>query len=81
MRMNDSQPGAIPRPGSARAAHTSFIASTISAPNNAQHWFATLGNRLPLPFALKRDLNVLRFDSKLPQLRSRKSKSSVPRPL
>jgi hypothetical protein len=29
MRMNDSQPCAIPRPDSARAAHTSFTASTV----------------------------------------------------
>ena len=37
-------------------------------------WFATLGNRLPPLFALKRDLLALRFDGKLPQLRSRTSK-------
>ena len=74
MCMNDSQPGAIPRLGSARSAHTSSTASIVSVPNNVQHWFATLGNRLPPSFALKRDLLALRFDGKLPQLRSRMSK-------
>jgi phosphoenolpyruvate carboxykinase (GTP) len=34
-------------------------------------WFATLGNRLPPSFALKRDLLALRFEGKLPPLRSR----------
>jgi phosphoenolpyruvate carboxykinase (GTP) len=37
-------------------------------------WFATLGNRLPTSFALKRDLLALRFDGKLPLLRSRTPK-------
>ena len=37
-------------------------------------WFATVGNRLPPSFALKRDLLALRFDGKLPQLLSRTSK-------
>lgn len=36
-------------------------------------WFATLGNRLPPSFALKRDLLALRFDGRLPQLSSRAS--------
>jgi hypothetical protein len=31
-------------------------------------WFATVDNRLPPSFALKRDLLALRFDGKLPQL-------------
>lgn len=74
MCMNDSLPGAIPRHGSARPAHTSSTTSTVSIPNKVQHWFATLGNRLPPSFALKRDLLAFRFDGKLPQLRSRTSK-------
>jgi phosphoenolpyruvate carboxykinase (GTP) len=37
-------------------------------------WFATLGNRLPPSFPLKRDLLALRFEGKLPLLRSRTHK-------
>jgi hypothetical protein len=31
-------------------------------------WSATVDNRLPPSFALRRDLPALRFDGKLPQL-------------